>query len=129
MDPHHISIKDYSYSLPEEKIAKYPLPERDASRLLIYRNGNIQADTYHNIANHLPSNSIMVFNNTRVVEARLLFQKETGGTIEIFCLEPEDEYTDVHSAMMQTGTVIWKCLIGGASKWKHGIVLQKTIQH
>jgi len=127
MDPRNISIKDYSYTLPEEKIAKHPLPERDASRLLIYNNGKIQEDIYRNIANYIPSNSLMLFNDTRVVEARLLFQKQTGGVIEVFCLEPADEYTDVHSSMSQTESVLWKCLIGGASKWKHGIVLEKRI--
>lgn len=129
MDPRSISIKNYSYSLPEEKIAKHPLPERDASSLLIYNKGKIQTDVYRNIANYLPVNSIMLFNNTRVVEARLLFQKPTGGVIEIFCLEPADEHSDVHSAMAQTGGVLWKCLIGGASKWKHGMILEKRIKH
>ena len=129
MDPRNISIKDYSYFLPEEKIAKHPLAERDASNLLVYNHGNIQQDIYRNIANYIPANSLMLFNNTRVVEARLLFKKETGGTIEIFCLEPGNNYTDVHTAMTQTESVLWKCLIGGASKWKHGLVLQKRIIH
>src|SRR5690242_15551387 len=128
MDPRNISIQDYTYFLPEEKIAKHPLPERDASILLIYQHGDIQQDIYRNIANYLPANSLMLFNNTRVVEARLLFQKQTGGVIEIFCLEPADESTDVHSATMQTGSILWKCLIGGASKWKHGLVLEKKIK-
>src|SRR5215467_12435703 len=129
MDPRNISIKDYSYLLPEEKIAKHPLPERDASSLLVYNRGNIQQDIYRNISNYIPSHSLMLFNNTRVIEARLLFQKETGGIIEIFCLEPADEYTDVHAAMTQTESVLWKCLIGGASKWKHGLILEKKIKH
>ena len=129
MDPRNISIKGYSYFLPEEKIAKYPLPERDASSLLVYDHGDIRQDIYRNIANYLPPNSLMLFNNTRVIEARLLFKKETGGTIEIFCLEPADKYSEVHTAMMQTESVLWKCLIGGASKWKHGIFLEKKNKH
>jgi S-adenosylmethionine:tRNA ribosyltransferase-isomerase len=129
MDPRNIGIKDYSYFLPEEKIAKHPLAERDASRLLVFNHGNVQQDIYRNIANYLPANSLMLFNNTRVIEARLLFQKVTGGIIEIFCLEPADENTDAHTAMTQTESVLWKCLIGGASKWKPGLLLEKKIKH
>ncbi|MBS1607477.1 MAG: S-adenosylmethionine:tRNA ribosyltransferase-isomerase, partial [Bacteroidetes bacterium] len=127
-DPKKLSIKDFTYSLPEEKIAKYPLEERDASRLLIYRNGNITEDTYKNIAEHIPPDSLIVFNNTKVVEARLLFQKPSGGVIEIFCLEPHEQYKDITTAMLQQGKVLWQCLIGGASKWKNGQVLEKKIQ-
>jgi S-adenosylmethionine:tRNA ribosyltransferase-isomerase len=128
MDPKKICIEDYSYSLPEEKIAKFPLPERDASRVLIYREGNISEDIYKNIGRHLPSNSLIIFNNTKVVEARILFQKPTGGLIEVFCLEPGDQYPDVTSAMLAQGNAHWKCLIGGASKWKHGMTLDKKIK-
>ena len=124
-DPRSISIQDYVYSLPEERIAKYPLAERDASKLLIYKDGEITADTYKNIAHHIPENSLLVFNNTKVVEARLLFQKPTGGNIEIFCLEPHEQYPDITSAMLQKGKVLWQCLVGGASKWKSGQVLGK----
>ena len=127
MDPRKINIHDYSYVLPEEKIAKYPLPERDTSKLLVYRKGNITSDFYYNISHHLPANSLMVFNNTRVVEARLLFQKPSGGVIEVFCLEPAGKYSDITSGMSQQGTVLWKCLIGGASKWKHGMTLEKKV--
>lgn len=126
-DPRKLSIHDYTYSLPEERIAKYPLQERDASRLLIYKDGHIAEDIYRNIAQHIPADSFMVFNNTKVVEARLLFQKETGGIIEIFCLEPGDEYPDITTAMLQQGSVQWKCLVGGASKWKPGQILEKKI--
>ena len=84
-DPRTLRIKDFTYSLPEGRIAKYPLAERDASKLLIYKDGNILEDTYKNIADHIPSNSLLVLNDTKVVEARLLFQKPTGGVIEIFC--------------------------------------------
>lgn len=120
MHPKDILIEDYTYHLPEEKIARYPLPERDMARLLIYKNGTMQEDRYGNIANHLPQESLLIFNNTRVVEARLLFQKKSGGIIEIFILETPDPAT-----MEQQGKVLCKCLIGGASKWKHGQVMRK----
>lgn len=126
-DPRKLSIHDFTYSLPDERIAKYPLTERDASKLLIYKDGNITEDVYRNIASHIPSNSLLVFNNTKVVEARLLFQKSSGGTIEIFCLEPGDEYPDITTAMSQQGVVQWKCLVGGASKWKTGQILEKKL--
>src|SRR5947207_5143841 len=125
MNTRAISINDYTYTLPEEKIAHYPLPERDASRLLVYKKANITEDIYRNIDSYLPSDSLLVFNNTRVIEARLLFQKPSGGVIEIFCLEPGNDYPDVTTGMLQQGNVKWKCLIGGASKWKTGLVLQK----
>jgi S-adenosylmethionine:tRNA ribosyltransferase-isomerase len=127
MDPRNLSIKDFTYDLPEDRVAKYPLPERDASKLLVYNHGNITEDIYKNLDRHLPTNSLLVFNDTRVIEARLLFQKQTGGIIEIFCLEPHEQYRDIAIAMNQHGNVLWQCLIGGASKWKHGQILEKKI--
>ncbi len=127
MHPKDISIADYSYDLPAASIAYYPLAERDASRLLIYRAGELHEDIYRNIAGHLPEGSLLVFNNTRVVEARIVFQKPTGGQIEIFCLEPPAEYGGIAAALTQTGSVRWTCLIGGASKWKPGQVLRKML--
>ena len=127
MHPKNFSIADYTYSLPEERIANYPLAERDASKLLIYKDGNISEDIYKNIADHIPANSLLLFNDTKVIEARLLFQKPTGGVIEIFCLEPHEQYADITTAMLQQGKVYWQCLVGGASKWKHGQVLKKII--
>jgi S-adenosylmethionine:tRNA ribosyltransferase-isomerase len=127
MHPKNISIADYSYELPDEFIAHYPLAERDASRLLIYQNGNIHEDVYRRIAAQVPENSLLVFNNTKVVEARILFRKATGAQIELFCLEPAPEYAGITAAMSQQGKVRWKCLIGGASKWKPGQVLTRTI--
>jgi S-adenosylmethionine:tRNA ribosyltransferase-isomerase len=127
MHPKNISIQDYTYDLPEEKIARYPLAERDASKILIYKDGKIFEDIYRNIDIHLPENSLLIFNNTKVVEARLIFQKPTGGIIEIFCLEPHEQYADIASAMLQQGKVFWKFLVGGASKWKRGLVLEKRI--
>jgi len=126
-DPRQLSIKDFTYSLPEEKIAKFPLPERDESRLLIYKRGSIIEDRFRNITRNIPANSLLIFNETKVIEARLLFKKQTGAFIEIFCLEPHEEYADITSAMLQKGKVKWLCLIGGASKWKHGQRLVKEI--
>lgn len=127
MHPKEISIKDFTYELPDELIAKYPLPDRDASRLLIWKDENISEDIYRNLDQHLPSHSLLVFNNTRVVAARLLFQKPTGANIEIFCLEPHAQYPDITTAMSTRGTVTWMCLVGGASKWKPGNILEKKI--
>jgi S-adenosylmethionine:tRNA ribosyltransferase-isomerase len=128
-DPRNISIQDYSYPLPEEKIAKFPLAERDASKLLIYKEGHISEDVYKNISSYIPVNSLLVFNNTKVVEARLLFQKLTGGIIEIFCLEPHKQYPDITTAMLQKEKVLWHCLVGGASKWKPGQLLEKKSRY
>ncbi|MBL7759207.1 MAG: S-adenosylmethionine:tRNA ribosyltransferase-isomerase [Sediminibacterium sp.] len=130
--PSTLSIQEFTYELPDERIARYPLAERDASRLLVYRKGEISESVYRNLAAALPPESMLVFNNTRVVEARLLFQKETGGIIEIFCLEPGDQYADITSAMLQKGKVYWKCLVGGAKKWKEGplrMEIQPTAVH
>jgi S-adenosylmethionine:tRNA ribosyltransferase-isomerase len=129
MHPKDISIHDFIYNLPEEKIAKYPLTQRDASKLLVYKNGNISEDLYQNITTRLPENSLLIFNDTKVVEARILFQKSSGASIEIFCLEPLEIYGDIPAAMKQQERVLWKCLIGGASKWKHGQILEKKIMH
>ena len=125
--PKNLSIADFTYDLPEDRIAKYPLAERDASKLLIYQDGDITEDQYRQLPSHLPANSLLVFNNTKVVEARLLFQKASGGVIEIFCLEPHEQYADITTAMQQKGKVWWHCLVGGASKWKSGQLLEKNI--
>ena len=127
MHPKDLSIKDYTYLLPEEKIAKHPLEERDASRLLIYRPGKITETLYRNITDHVPENSLLILNDSKVIEARLLFQKSSGAIIEIFCLAPEGQYPDITTALSQQGKVLWQCLIGGASKWKPGQVLKKKI--
>ncbi len=125
MKPHSILIRDYTYNLPNEKIATQPLPERDASKLLVYKNGGIISNRFHQLSNYLPNDSLLILNNTKVIEARLLFQKESGGVVEIFCLEPYGQAME--TALQQTGSIQWKCLVGGASKWKHGQVLSKTI--
>ena len=125
MHPRDLSINDFTYDLPAEKIATHPLPGRDQSKLLIYKNGKITEDIYKNIADHLPANSLLIFNDTKVIPARILFKKDTGGVIEIFCLEPfEEEYTTV---MNRTASAKWKCMIGGASKWKGGALQKKII--
>jgi S-adenosylmethionine:tRNA ribosyltransferase-isomerase len=128
MHPKDLSISDFTYDLPEDRVAKYPLEERDSSKLLVFKNEVIATAVYSDLDQFLPDGTLLVFNNTRVIEARILFQKPTGGVIEIFCLEPDDKYSDITSAMLQKGKVSWKCLIGGASKWKHGMVLKKNIK-
>jgi S-adenosylmethionine:tRNA ribosyltransferase-isomerase len=124
MHPRELRIEDYTYELPDERITKYPFEERDASKLLIYNKGLFEEDNYRNVANYIQAETLLVFNQTKVVHARLLFKKATGGVIEVFCLEPGDQYPDIHTAMLQKRKVQWKCMIGGASKWKHGAVLQ-----
>lgn len=114
--PKNISIIDYTYDLPPERIALYPLTERDESRLLVYKNGEIIDDSYKHLEQYLPSESLLIFNNTRVINARILFQKRSGAGIEIFLLEPY--HSDHTTALSSTGKVNWKCMIGGASKWK-----------
>lgn len=123
MHPSQLRIEDFTYRLPDEQIAKYPLPERDSSRLLIYDAGIIKEDTYRHIAGHIPPDSLLVFNQTKVVYARLLFKKDTGSTIEVFCLEPHAQYPELQTALLQKRKVWWNCMVGGASKWKHGMVL------
>jgi S-adenosylmethionine:tRNA ribosyltransferase-isomerase len=127
MNPKNLLISDFTYDLPEQRIAKYPAEERDKSKLLVFKNEEITESVYRNLDEFLPDNTLMILNNTKVVEARLLFQKPTGGVIEIFCLEPDEQYPDISTAMHQKGKVSWKCLIGGASKWKHGSKLEKII--
>ena len=114
-----IRIDDYDYELPDERIAKFPLPERDSSRLLVYDHGTISAMRFDSLPGLLPPGSLMVFNNTRVIRARLHFRKETGALIEVFCLEPlvPAEYAQMFS---QDGRCIWMCMIGNLKKWKEG---------
>ena len=128
MHPKELSILDSSYTLPDDRIAKYPLAERDQSKLLVYQNGTIGESSYANIADQLPEQAFLIFNNTKVVEARLLFEKNNGSKIEIFCLEPDSRYPDITSAMLQKGKVFWKCLIGGAKKWKEGALISHIQQ-
>ena len=122
---HRISISDYNYELPDERIAKYPLVGRDLSKLLVWKNGLIQDSQFRNLTESLPSKSMLVFNNTRVIRARLHFQKETGAKIEIFCLDPH-EPADYQIAFQTTRSCTWKCMIGNQKKWK-GERLKKRV--
>jgi len=120
MHPKNISILDFTYDLPASKIASYPLEERDASKLLVVEKGQISETTYANLDQVLPSGTLLVHNDTKVVAARLFFTKENGSVIEIFCLEPAGIYKDITTAMLTKKEVLWGCLIGGAKKWKEG---------
>ena len=118
-DPRHIQIADYAYELPDERIAKYPLAERDASKLLIYDQGNISHRYFRDLPELLPEGSLLVMNNTRVIQARLHFRKETGALIEVFCLEPARPH-DYVLMFQQTAACTWHCLVGNSKKWKEG---------
>ena len=113
----NISINDYDYPLPEERIAKYPLAERDASNLLVLKDNKIQKSQFRSLGDFLPANALLVFNETKVIRARLQFRKSTGSRIEVFCLEPEQDYQVAFAA---TSPVRWKCLVGNAKRWKEG---------
>lgn len=115
-------IEEFAYLLPDERIARFPATPRHDSKLLVYQNGAITDDRYFNLANHLPAHSILLVNNSKVIEARLHFKKSTGGQLEVFCLEHSEIYPDVSSAMQQKGSVEWICQIGGAKKWKTGSI-------
>lgn len=119
--PDQIRIEEYNYSLSLDKIAQYPLEERDASRLL-YFNGEIHESSFKNISQFLPEESLLVFNDTKVVQARLIFAKSTGARIEIFCLEPVEPTREIQDAFIQKTGIVWKCLIGNRKKWKSGIL-------
>ncbi len=116
-----IKIEDYNYCLPDEKIAKYPLPERDASKLLCYRNHHISQYTFREIPSLLPADAVMVFNDTKVVPARLRFERATGARIEIFCLQPESP-SEYNLSFAAVGSCVWKCVIGNAKRWKDDVI-------
>jgi len=119
-------MQDYTYDLPDERIAKYPLPERDSSKLLVYKNGAISEDIYRNLATYIPDNSLLVFNDTKVIHARLLFKNTRGAEIEIFCLDPAEASTEISTAMLQHDTARWNCMIGKISKWKEKTLYFET---
>jgi S-adenosylmethionine:tRNA ribosyltransferase-isomerase len=125
METKHIRISDYSYVLPDERIAKFPLEQRDHSKLLIYRKGEVSEDLFYRLPEYLPQGALMVFNNTRVIQARMHFRKETGALIEVFLLEPA-EPADYEQMFQTTGRCSWLCLVGNLKKWKEG-VLRRTI--
>ena len=117
----NIKINDFTYNLPEEQIAKYPISERDNSKILIHKNGLIKEDVFRNSPNYIPENAQLVFNNTRVIHARLFFRKTTGAKIEIFCLEPVTP-ADYEISFQQKERVVWKCMVGNSKKWKTGVL-------
>jgi S-adenosylmethionine:tRNA ribosyltransferase-isomerase len=118
----NIKISDYLYELPDERIAQYPLPERDSSKLLIYNKNKIEESIFNKIDEYIPSDSLIAFNNTKVIPARLFFYKETGAKIEILCLEPNSDVTDYQIEFHKKEKSVWKCFVGNASKWKNGKV-------
>jgi len=120
-----IRIEDYDYQLPDERIAKFPLTKRDESKLLLYKDGNVSESIFKHITDFLPTGSLMVFNNTRVIQARLLFHKDTGARIEIFCLEPA-EPRDYAMIFQQTQHCSWTCLVGNLKKWKDGLLSKEV---
>lgn len=118
-DPKHIRISEFNYPLPDERIAKFPLPVRDQSKLLLYRYGEVTEDIFTSLPDYLPANSLIIFNNTKVIQARLHFHKETGALIEVFCLEPIQP-NDYALNFQQTEHAAWLCMIGNLKKWKEG---------
>jgi S-adenosylmethionine:tRNA ribosyltransferase-isomerase len=118
-----ILIKDYSYELPAERIALHALPNRDQSRLLVYRNGSIEHERFNNLAKFLPANSTLFFNDTKVIPARLIFKKETGASIELFLLNPISPTTLVQLAMETKGKAQWQCAIGNLKRWPDWLIL------
>lgn len=116
-NPKHIRISEYNYPLPDERIAKFPLPVRDQSKLLVYRHGKVTQDVFTSLPQYLPAGSLMIFNNTKVIQARLHFRKETGALIEVFCLEPICP-NDYVLNFQQTEHAAWLCMIGNLKKWK-----------
>ncbi|HRP88408.1 MAG TPA: S-adenosylmethionine:tRNA ribosyltransferase-isomerase [Edaphocola sp.] len=118
MHPKDIQIEDFTYILPEEKIAKFPTIQRTDAKLLVYKNGKIQDLIFKEIQQALTPKTLLIINETKVVYARLLMHKETGGKVEVFCLEPDESYSDIPTAMASKGEVLWKCLLGGGAKWK-----------
>ncbi|QIX60689.1 S-adenosylmethionine:tRNA ribosyltransferase-isomerase [Hymenobacter sp. BT18] len=121
-DPRQLSIQDFTYHLPAERIAPEPLPQRDQSRLLVYRQGTITDQVFRQLPQELPSDALLIFNDTKVVRARLFAQKPTGGLVELFCLEPVAPHRAIEPAMQQTGACVWKCLVGNGKRWKSGPV-------
>jgi S-adenosylmethionine:tRNA ribosyltransferase-isomerase len=122
MHPKYLSINDYNYDLPQDKIAMYPLKERDDSKLLVYSGNEINEFHFRKLPALIPGDAMLIFNDSKVIPARLIFRKETGAKIEVFCLEPDHPATGIGT----TGTAVWKCMVGGASRWKEPF-LEKII--
>ena len=124
MNTKEIQINDYNYELPDERIAKYPLARRDHSKLLVYDKGEVSEDVFFNLPQHLPQGALMVFNNTRVIQARMHFRKSTGALIEIFLLEPADP-ADYEQMFQTRNRCSWLCLVGNLKKWKEGTLVRR----
>ena len=125
-DPRHIRISDYNYPLPDERIAKFPVAKRDHSKLLIYNHGEVGEDVFYHLPEYLPEHTLMVFNNTKVIQARMHFRKETGALIEVFLLEPADP-SDYELMFQTTDRCSWYCLVGNLKKWKEGSLTRECI--
>lgn len=123
--PADLRITDFTYELPDARIARHPLAVRDASKLLHYQDGRITDHSFSDLPSLLPADALLLFNNTRVVQARLLFRKESGALIELFCLEPLWPSTEIQIAMQQAGSVEWRCLVGNNKRWKEGVLEMK----
>ena len=127
INPKHIHISDYQYPLPDERIAKFPIAQRDHSKLLVYRHGEVGEDVFYHLLDYLPKGSLMVFNNTKVIQARMHFRKSTGALIEVFLLEPA-EPSDYELMFQTSGHCAWYCLVGNLKKWKEG-TLERTLNN
>ena len=128
IDPKHIHISDYQYPLPDERIAKFPIAQRDHSKLLVYRHGEVGEDVFYHLPDYLPKGSLMVFNNTKVIQARMHFRKSTGALIEVFLLEPA-EPSDYELMFQTSGHCAWYCLVGNLKKWKEGTLEREITIH
>ena len=126
INPKHIHISDYQYPLPDERIAKFPIAQRDHSKLLVYRHGEVGEDVFYHLPDYLPKGSLMVFNNTKVIQARMHFRKSTGALIEVFLLEPA-EPSDYELMFQTSGHCAWYCLVGNLKKWKEGTLTRECI--
>ena len=125
-DPKHIRISEYNYPLPDERIAKFPVARRDHSKLLIYNHGEVGEDIFYHLPEYLPEHALMVFNNTKVIQARMHFRKDTGALIEVFLLEPADP-SDYELMFQTTDRCSWYCLVGNLKKWKEGSLTRECI--
>ena len=128
IDTKHIRISDYNYPLPDERIAKFPIAQRDHSKLLIYQHGKVQEDIFYNLPSYLPEGALMVFNNTKVIQARMHFRKATGALIEVFLLEPYVP-ADYEQMFQTTARCEWICLVGNLKKWKEGALVRTVVLH
>ena len=128
MEIPNIDLRDFEYTLPEERIAKFPLQKRDSSQLLQYKNGEMKHFHFYDLPDLLASDTLLVYNNTKVIPARLIFQRETGARIEVFLLQPVAPTTVISEIMLSKRPVTWETMIGNAKKWKEGEILTGTIQ-